>query len=499
MPFARSFSAAKAIGNAFLVSSRASHISGFRAPSVHESSWFKQGLQRQLQNSHVRHRAIPSTGSKHTVSKADLLTPPPPHQESKEFREAAGKRFSPEVWVELLDPYLPLELRSKDWLQNLAAFEGVRPIQTLPFLLKEARRAFPLGLLGYIAVDQGRWAAWLWLIKEILKEDSSDIGQSTRDAIPGSLSYGSGQLDELTMNPINAQIQATVPTNQLDSSDYIAEHYSVAEAKVLAAEIKPIHIRAQNVFPNHSSLSLDNITDSIPVMDIAVDGVMKNAVGQIWQSIAMIILEATDQEPEQTTEMMSSVHQAIALLHHHGWISQSIYSCDSDEVSLNLRKPPLLEILSWRIMTTLSDSVWKAREKELITQNTSADASFAYKGHEMPGGEYQPRIQPLGTATWLEFVLWSCVESSMVPDASRIVGEIAKRKGKNEWKVISWDALQESAINKRRDAAKMKPGFIKWWLNNLRGISEGYSEGMSTLFLCVPTLIICRASSDRNE
>lgn len=479
MHSARPSSMAKAIRNSFLVSSRAFHIFGFLAPSVHGRTWSEERSQRRLQGSNVRHHTIVSTDSRHTVSIADAPEIPPPHQQSEKFREFARSRLSQEAWAELLDPYLPLELRSKDWLQNLAAFEGVRPIKTLPPLLTEARRTFPLGLLGHIAVDQSRWAAWLWLVKEILKQASNGIGKSTQDAIPEFLSYGSVPLDELTLNPITAETQAKVPSSQLGSMDDMTEHSPTADNELTDAGINPINAGTQAIVSNKSLASLDAMTDSIPVMETAEYKAMKDTIGQIWQSIAMIILEAADRETDQTTEMMSSVHQAIALLHHHGWIPQSIYSCESGEVPFDLRKPPLLEILSWRIMTTLSDAVWKARERELITENGSTDESFAYKGRELPGGEYQPRIRPLGTATWLEFVLWSCVESSMVPDASRIIGEIAKRKGKNKWKVVNWDALQESAINKRRDAAKIKPGFIQWWLNNLRGTSEGYSEGGS--------------------
>ncbi|MCJ1250971.1 hypothetical protein MMC30_008201 [Trapelia coarctata] len=476
MHSARPFSLAKAIGNGFLVDSRAFHVFKFLAPSVNETTWAKQRSQRQLQGSDVCHHASFSTDSRHTVDIADALATPPPPQQSDEFGQPTRKRLSPEAWAELLDPYLPLELRSKGWLQNLAAFEGVRPIITLPSLLTEARRAFPLGLLGHIAVDQGRWAAWLWLIQEILKHDTNGIRKPTHDAIPGLPKYGPGLLDELTMDPISAEIEAKVPRSQLGSFDDMTEHCSVADTEVTDAGINPTNSDTQAMLPSHPLVSLDEITGSIPLMETAVYGAMKDAVGQIWQSIAKIILEAAEREPEQTRQMMSYVHQAIALLHHHGWIPQSIYSCESGEVPLDLRKPPLLEILSWRIMTTLSDSVWKARERELVKQNGSTDANFAYKGRELPGGEYQPRIRPLGPATWLEFALWSCVGSSMIPDASRIIGEIAKRKGRNEWKVINWDALQESATNRRRDAAKVKPGFIQWWLNNLRGTSEGYSE-----------------------
>jgi len=472
---ARPFSLAKSIGNGFLVSPRPSPVLEFLAPSVRGTPGFKQTSQRKLRCSHVRCQANLSTRSRHIGNVADNPEVLSLRKPSGKYGGPSRKHLSPEAWTEVLDPYLPLELRSKAWLENLASFEGVRSISTLPSLLTEARGAFPLGLLGHVAVSQGRWAAWLWLIKEILNHDTNGIGKSTRVAIPGLLHYGPGPLDELTMGPISAE--TTALSTQLASLDDMVNSYAVADAKVADSVIGSINAGAQAKNPNRPVASLDEMTGSLAASDASGHGAMKGTVGQIWQSIAMIILDAADRESDRTTEMLSFVHQAVALLHHHGWMPQSIYSCESGEAPVDLRKPPLLELLSWRIMTALSDSTWRARERELITENGPDDASFAYKGSELPGGEYQPRIRPLGTATWLEFVLWSCVESSMIPDASRIILEIAKRKNESKWKVISWDTLQASAINKRSDAAKIKPGFFQWWLNNLRGISEGYSEG----------------------
>lgn len=479
MHSARLFSLANSILNGLLVSSQASPLLEFLAPVFRRTPSFKQTSQKKLQCSHVCCHVSFCTGSRHIMTVADTSEVLSLHKTSGNQREPSRKRLSSGTWTELLDPYLPLELRSKPWLENLASFEGVCSINTLPSLLREARRAFPLGLLGHVAVDQGRRTAWLWLVKEILNYDTNGIGKSTRDAIPGLLQYGSGPLDELTMGPISAQKRP--PTNNFASFDDVVKSYAVVDGKVADSGTGSTNAGAQAKSPNHSITSLDKMTGSPAASETSIYGAMKEVVGQIWQSIAMIILDATDRETDRTTEMMSFVYQAVALLHHHGWIPPSIYSCESGEAPVDLRKPPLLELLSWRIMTTLSDSVWRARERELIIENESTGASFAYKGSELPGGEYQPRVRPLGTATWLEFVLWSCVESYMIPDASRIIGEIAKRRRGHKWKVISWDALQASAISKRRDAAKIKPGFIQWWLNKSRGTSEGYSEGKPPL------------------
>ncbi|MCJ1377078.1 hypothetical protein MMC17_000168 [Xylographa soralifera] len=331
-------------------------------------------------------------------------------------------------------------MRSKGWLENLAAFEGIRPIYKLPPLLIEARASFTLGLLGYVAIDQGRWAAYIWLIKELLncnllKESSMDT--VLREELPG---YGPDSLDDLTSKPL-------VLESKSDSS------------------------------LDHLPVSLDQITENYEPKGAGISPeMMRDVVGQIWQSVARFILEATNKEPEQCKELMSYAHRIIALMHHWQKIPDSIYTNISSRASPYVQKPLMLELLSSRILTILSDSVWKAEEQEVIAEAASIGAKHVYKGHELPGAEYQPRIPPLGTQIWLELVLWSCVESSMIADAAKVVAEMAKVKGDKRWQVMTWGSLQASTPKHAGDPITSTPSLIRWWLNSIAGAPEGYNN-----------------------
>ena len=390
--------------------------------------------------------AMDSCGSAHT---RDGFVPSMPSEHNMQPMDNSQRRLSQEGWVELLDPYLPLESRSKGWLENLAAFEGIRPIHSLPSLLIEARQAFKLGLLSHIAVDQGRWSAWLWLVKALLACKIPKYVELHNLLKNRSSLYGSNTLDDFTNN-----------------------------------------IRASDIpTPSFLPATLDAFTGHEGSEGPAARRIeMQEAVGQVWQSIARIMIEAADSEPDRRRDMMSHAHQVIALMHHHHWIPPSIYNNESAVTSGSLRKPPLLELLSARILDILSDSAWKAQEQQAVAEAASVGAQHDYTGRELPGTEIQPRIPPLGPATWLEFILWACVESSMIPDAARIVGEIVKRKGQRKWKVTGWDTLQALALDKRSVATRTKPGLIQWWLNNLAGVSEGYNDGkveQTIYFICV--------------
>ncbi|MCJ1392686.1 hypothetical protein MMC18_005557 [Xylographa bjoerkii] len=424
----------------FRTSNRHLLVHDFLAPLALSSSPRKR---HNAQSSRISFRRYQATVAGEAVSSAQIT---PALERTTDRLQSSSRRLSQDAWVELLDQYLPLELRSKGWLENLAAFEGVRPIYTLPHLLIEARAFFNLGLLGYVAIDQGRWPALIWLTKELLS--CNLLKESTMDTVLREelLDYGTGSLDDLTSNPL-----------VLGNSDCPVGRVSVSLDQIV-----------ENYEPKGAGIAPD---------------MMRDVVGQIWQSVARIILEATNQDLERCKEMMSYAHRIIALMHHHQKIPNSIYTNNSNRASPHIRKPPMLELLSSRILTILSDSVWKAQEQEVITEAASIGAKYVYKGHELPGAEYQPRIPPLGTQIWLELVLWSCVESSMIADAAKVVAEMVKVKGDKRWQVSTWESLQASTQKHGGDLVTATPSLIRWWLNSIAGTSEGYKDNTPPLEL----------------
>ena len=433
-----SVSPASSLARVFSISSRAIPTFDFLVPTASIAA------ARRLGSIYHRSRALCppcasfATNSRGAEDQRDGFVASMPGQQNIQRKDASQRRLSREGWVELIDPYLPLELRSKGWLENLAAFEGVCPIDTLPSLLIEARHSFKLGLLSHIAVDQRRWSAWVWLVKALLSCPIPEHVELQHLLGKRNSMYGYSTLDEFTS--------------------------IIRVSDVPVPDIFPATLEALTGYE-----SSDGPT--------ARHRKMQEAVGQVWQSLAKIMIEAADSEPDQRREMMSHAHQVIALMHHHDRIPPSIYNNKPTFTSDSLRKPPLLELLSPRILDILSDAALKAHGQEAVAEAVSIGTKHTYEGEDLPGTELQPHIVPLGPATWLEFILWACVESSLIPDAARIISQIEKRKGR-QWNVTSWDTLQSSTVDRRSIATKAKPGLIQWWLNNLAGVSEGYNNGM---------------------
>ncbi|KAI4155103.1 MAG: hypothetical protein LQ340_001222 [Diploschistes diacapsis] len=172
--------------------------------------------------------------------------------------------------------------------------------------------------------------------------------------------------------------------------------------------------------------------------------------------------------------MMAFIHQLIAHIHSEGAISPSIYQFESSDVSAPLRKPPFLHLMSSRIMTALSDAVWKVTEPKLMGDAALVAATYAYKGYEMPGSELNPRVRLLGPEVWLEFILWSCVHGSYFIEAGKLIEHVQRQRGNQEWKTKSWEHIQESLDQKW--ATVKDPDRVRSWFDRIAGTAEGYSE-----------------------
>ena len=352
--------------------------------------------------------------------------------------DAAGqdvfrKRDSPEAWLALLDTYLPSELRSKSSLasQKLSGIPTAKPIHTLPFLLSESRKTTPLklDLLSYLGTHEGRWDGVVWLVKELLKRSESD-----RDRI-----------------------------RQGRPSTWETEMVRSQPLDIISQD--PIRLEDQGV--SHRSIeSLDEMTGARLPSSL---GQSRKGLGQVWASIASMILQATDVSPndENHKTIMSHVLEILAHLHHIDALPNTIYNYSHAKDPSVIRKPPTLYLLAYRIMTVLSDSAWKAHDEEMRREAQMVGAKDWYKGHEVLGPTLQPRVNELGTEIWLDLVLWCCVEGGWITEAAWIVTEMAKRKGNLKWSVIDWNSIREPAEPKLNWSARVELEIARSRMNQI--------------------------------
>lgn len=328
------------------------------------------------------------------------------------------RRRDPKAWADLLDQYLPHELRldTNKLAGQTYDVESLRPIQSLPRLLFCARTTKPLklDLLSYVGVVQGRWKAVLWLVKAMLDQclhSKTSLDWNTLDITQDTpWLMNDYTMDELTSQPIRAE-------ECLDSSD--------------------------------RGLTLDELTHANPSEHWRVAEYMKReGFGQLWQSVGCMILQAADRPNDDETfkSIMFNVFQILGHLHHINALPRTIYNYTQAEDPSVLRRPPTLNLLSSRIMTILSDCAWKVLEREVSSKTSLSGATQTNSSYDLPIASLQPRIRELGPEVWLDLVLWSCVEGGWIMEGAWIVGEMMRRKGDQRWSAMNWSALNKPSV-----------------------------------------------------
>lgn len=335
-------------------------------------------------------------------------------------------------WLHLLEPYLPTVLRSPTASPFLKI--GPRLAFAVPHLLRQAREESDIDLLNYLGVDQGRWKAVQWLVASLVNPVTART-----------------DVFNATLLPSQTHWESNVPLDDATQSPVWADH-----------EVKSKRLK------HAQSPSLHDFTGR-PVRPSAQD----LALRQIWQSLGFMILQAADFPEDKSRTVMSNVYQIIAYLHHVGTVPNTIYNYPSAIDPSVPQRPPTLYLLSARILTTLSDAVWRAQEEAVSTEAAAVGAKFPYKGYGSPSVRPTPRVRDLGPAVWLEFVLWSCIESGYVSEGAWLLHEMGRRGGHDCWSTIHWSVLQKP----RPDRAGNDGWFSSmFFTNGVIGTNEGYSD-----------------------
>lgn len=171
---------------------------------------------------------------------------------------------------------------------------------------------------------------------------------------------------------------------------------------------------------------------------------------QIWMSLGSIIVESAKMPSDQCEQVMMYVYQIMAQLHHSGFIPDHVYDYVRTSYDSAVRRPPILNLLSSTILSTLSDAVWCAHQDE-VAQATATGVSYRDLGHDAPGGRFRLKVPKLGPEVWLEFVLWCCVDGGFARAGSWIVELMSTSKADHPWSATQWtsapgDGASEEAM-----------------------------------------------------
>ncbi|KAL1989419.1 hypothetical protein VTN96DRAFT_181 [Rasamsonia emersonii] len=321
----------------------------------------------------------------------------------------AAQRKDLGVWIQHLEPFLPRHLRESASAspdepeppqatssQDTANHEGL----AIATLLSQARRLENLDLLAHLGFGLRRWPAVDALTTKLLDATDTSKGPWPMNlGLPSNIEWGPGPMDLTTNDSLRDR-----PT---------------------AFPVKSSTERR----PDTAPVTLDTLADEPPA-----HASTRMIMGEVWQSLGFIILEAADLPADDAAPAMSFVYRTLARLHHSAAISDVVYKYSrplDDEASF---RPPGMYLLSTHIMNVLSDAMWLEHEAEV-----SAKAAAA--GEKSPYRPFKMGIRHLGPEIWLEFVLWCCVEEGHVKEGVWILEQMKARKGDLAWKVASWKPL----------------------------------------------------------
>ena len=361
---------------------------------------------------------------------------------SKRVRLKATQIFDTDTWIARLDPYLPLELRSQTWQDNLTNFEGVRSVESLPELLVASNAVFSTGILTHIALVQRRWDAVLYICQAIFQSDRRP---------------GIQPINPLKGSPWST-LQAAGPLLDIDFFEPAVHLWNVSLFK------EPGN-------PLQGELPLDRVTQT-PFEANA--NVWEPVIGQVWRCLGHVMLAATREQSSLQVDMTGFVLQIIAAMHSNGLISESIYLFEATDVPTTIRKSPFLHLMSSRIMTSVSDTVWKKLEPDLMRNVAYVVAKHAHESETGSEGDFSPRLKPLKHEVWLEFILWSCIHGGHFKEGVEIVNSMNAGDKNQRWSTVPWYVLQDILDEKLVEQQDIRNA--RSWYERLASSLEGYSE-----------------------
>ncbi|KAK2765625.1 hypothetical protein FQN54_008479 [Arachnomyces sp. PD_36] len=313
-------------------------------------------------------------------------------------------RDDPRAWVSFLEPYIPRPWRKETTRIAKPEASEKEHCETILHILRQARSLADIDLLTFLGIELNRWEAVHAVIRMLIENAENTASTPKRTQLPSNLDWGA-----------------------MGSFEYASGPYNIRGAPSTT----------DNGYPALSAL--DAYTEG-PQMSgqMGEGGKDLGAMGEVWQTLGSIILDASDLPRGKSRLAMSCVYRIIAHLHHVDLIPNEVYNYVPTHGQSALHRPPAMQILSSHIMNVLTDAVWQATETEIAGKAAAEGSKFAPSAYKMG-------VRELGHGIWLEFVLWCCVEGGFVNEGIGILERMKARESGKAWSVRSWASLQLDA------------------------------------------------------
>lgn len=359
-------------------------------------------------------------------------------KKKKKWRRGKEKHYQPDpsTYTSLLDKVVPQNLRAgahahSAYSSAASPFEG----DTHAFIVDTIRDATNAGidLLTYLGITQGRWKAVLWLADTLLQNVSSRMLDPRRIATASNIVWGSQglTLNDLTEQPFSVGTLAHTGTRSLEECT------------------------AFPIDPRYSDLASEHKDRTMSI---------------IWSTLGNLIIEGAELPEQESEVVMAAVYQIIAKVHALGLVPDAVYSYTRPHHNSMVQRPPILHLLSSRILTTLSDATWRSHQMDIIEQAVSTGVPLQSLVKDLPGGRFRLKVRPLGPEVWLEFVLWCCVEGGFGTSGTRIISSLQQQTWE-PWFAVPWTSQGGSAMSSTVDWDRVRSRH-----GGSVGLLEGYNR-----------------------
>ena len=271
-------------------------------------------------------------------------------------------------------------------------------------------------LLTYMGIKQGRWKAVLWTADRLLQNVSTRMLPPINDESPSNIIWGPDgvSLSKLTRSPFSVEAPLAPTSKPIEASTTFA------------------------LDPKYTVTAADNQDRNLRTMK------------HIWKSLGCLIIEAADLPEDQSEVAMAVVYQIIAKVHALGLVPDNVYSHENSAYSSMVSRPPILHLLSSRVLTTLSDATWRSHQMDVIEQAVNLGTPLQSLIQDLPGGRFRLKVRPLGPEIWLEFVLWCCVEGGFGSTGVALVKKL-QENAQNPWFAMPWTSQTGNSLSSTVD------------------------------------------------
>ncbi|KEF61399.1 uncharacterized protein A1O9_02965 [Exophiala aquamarina CBS 119918] len=344
----------------------------------------------------------------------------------------------PEIWASQLDQYLPKELRSPGSQISGVWFQDDDDINNVMTILSVARGRANVDILEYMGLDQGRYKAVLYLADMLLQPLAGSADDSKINQLPSNIqwpiSFTGPEFDPVHLESSSYSWTKSTAWWEKPSDDAIDRQHHEKVMQVILPLLAKLTVAASQL--------------------VELEG--KGAVRDLSQV--------------EAKRIMRTVHQIAARLHNLGLVPLEMYQYSLPLGTTNVQRPPILHLLSSRILSTVSDAVWRSQQDEAIDRAVQQGLNYQQISQDVPGGRFRLKVRELGPEVWLEFLMWFCVDGGYASAGAQIIS-VLRCQTDSPWYAVHWcsnHGLETAVPRVDWDKAKTR-------LGGTAGRLEGYS------------------------